>query len=140
MSLVSKGDMLFTVTEDGKGRLTDTDDYHIQNRGGLGSRNYDCAKRGVKVAGVKIVTDRDDVIMISEMGIIIRMHVSDIATQSRYGSGVKVMRLGEGDRVVTVARTERNDDNDDQEDIVVPDNTPDEEDMIDEIVEEETEE
>ena len=140
MSLVSKGDMLFTVTEDGKGRLTDTDDYHIQNRGGLGSRNYDCAKRGVKVAGVKIVTDRDDVIMISEMGIIIRMHVSDIATQSRYGSGVKVMRLGEGDRVVTVARTERNDETDDQEDIVVPDNTPDEEDMIDEIVEEETEE
>ena len=48
-------------------------------------------------------------ILISLAGIIIRMHVADINVQSRYGSGVRVMRLGEGDRVVTVARTERSD-------------------------------
>ena len=54
--------------------------------------------------------DEDDVILISQEGIVIRMHAADINLQSRYGSGVRVMRLAEGDRVVTVARTEHSDD------------------------------
>ena len=68
------------------------------------------------MAGVKVVNDEDDIILISVEGIIIRMHVADINVQSRYGSGVRVMRLGEGDRVVTVARTERSD----EEETVLP--------------------
>ena len=61
------------------------------------------------MAGIRVVDENDDIILISLAGIIIRMHVADINVQSRYGSGVRVMRLGEGDRVVTVARTERSD-------------------------------
>ena len=71
--------------------------------GGKGIRNY--AKGGV--AGIKILDEEDDVILISQEGIIIRMHAEDINVQSRYGSGVRVMRIAEGDRVVTVARTDR---------------------------------
>ena len=109
MCVVNDGEQLLTVTENGKGRLSRPEDYRVQNRGGLGIRNYDCAGRSTKIASVLGVTGEDDVIMISQNGIIIRMHVSDITTQSRYGSGVRVMRLGEDDRIVTVARTDRDD-------------------------------
>ena len=97
------GATLLTVTEDGKGRRSRVDDYRITKRGGLGIRNY--AKGGV--AAVKIVDDSDDLILISQNGILIRMHADDINVQSRYGSGVRVMRLGEEDKVAMVARVER---------------------------------
>lgn len=89
-----------------RGGRTDVRDYRTQYRGGLGIRNY--GSKG-HVAGLKVIDDTDDIILISLEGIIIRMHVEDINVQSRYGSGVRVMRLGEGDRVVTVARTEHSD-------------------------------
>ena len=62
-----------------------------------------------------VVGEEDDVIMISVEGIIIRMHAGDIATQSRYAGGVRVMRLGENDKVVTVARTPRSEDDENLE-------------------------
>ena len=104
------GAKLLTVTEDGKGRLTVLDEYRMQYRGGLGIRNYNCDKKGTTIAGVKAVDDEDDAILISQSGIIIRMHVADIAVQSRYGGGVRVMRVGEDDKVVTLARADRADD------------------------------
>ena len=108
MAIASSGKIL-TVTDQGKGRLTPVENYHLQKRGGLGSRNYDCSD-GVMVAGVRLVDEeRDDAILISENGTVIRMHIDSIATQSRYGGGVRVMRLDEGDRVVTVACTLRDD-------------------------------
>ena len=97
------GATLLTVTEEGKGRRSLVDDYRTTKRGGLGIRNY--AKGGV--AAVKIVDDTDDLILISANGILIRMHADDINIQSRYGSGVRVMRLGEDDKVSMVARVER---------------------------------
>ncbi len=107
--IVREGATVLTVTEEGKGRRTNESDYRIQYRGGMGIRNY--GNMG-HVAGIRIISEDDDIILISLSGIIIRMHVSDINTQSRYGSGVRVMRLAEGDKVVTVARTERSDDED----------------------------
>ena len=103
-AIVREGASLFTVTEHGKGRRTAVEAYRTQNRGGKGIRNYSNAD---KVAGIRMVDEDNDIILISLEGIIIRMHVSDVNLQSRYGSGVRVMRVGEGDRVVTVARTER---------------------------------
>ena len=97
------GATVLTISEDGKGRRSRIDDYRMTNRGGLGIRNY---TRG-GVAGIKIVDDTDDLIMISQNGILIRMHASDINVQSRYGSGVRVMRLAEGDTVAVVARVDR---------------------------------
>ncbi len=111
--VVRAGATVLTITEEGKGRRTPVEDYRVQYRGGKGIRNY--GDKG-HVAGVKVVNDEDDIILISVEGIIIRMHVADINVQSRYGSGVRVMRLGEGDRVVTVARTERSD----EEETVLP--------------------
>ena len=100
------GATVLTITEEGKGRRSRIDDYRITKRGGLGIRNY--AKGGV--AGIKIVDDTDDLILISANGILIRIHASDINVQSRYGSGVRVMRLAEGDKVAMVARVDRDND------------------------------
>ncbi len=105
VGLLRPGATLFTVTEQGKGRRSRIDDYRIQRRGGKGIRNY---SRGA-VAGIKVLDDTDDIIMISMEGVVIGMHAADINIQSRYGSGVRVMRLAENDRVVTVARTEYDD-------------------------------
>ena len=76
-------------------------------RGGKGIRNYDASKD--KVAAVKIVDDVDDVLLSSQEGIIIRLHANEIPVQSRYGSGVRVMRLGENDKVMVLARTDHDD-------------------------------
>ena len=66
-------------------------------------QNYNTEKNGL-VAGVRTVNDRDDVIMITDDGVIIRIHASEVAVQSRYGSGVRAMRVAEGSKVVTLAR------------------------------------
>ncbi len=96
---------ILTVTEKGKGRRTANEDYRCQNRGGFGSTNYRVSEEKGRVAGVKAVCDTDDIILISDDGIIIRTQVDSINLQSRYGSGVNVMRVNEGAKLVTFART-----------------------------------
>ena len=105
MAIAREGGELLTVTENGLGRRTPISEYRLQYRGGKGIKNY--SGKGGAVAGVKVVDPEDDIILISLEGIIIRMHAEDINVQSRYAGGVRVMRLGENDRVVTVARTIR---------------------------------
>ncbi len=102
-----EGGTVLTVTENGKGRRSEIDTYRITARGGKGIRNYDASKD--KVAAVKIVDDVDDVLLSSQEGIIIRLHANEIPVQSRYGSGVRVMRLGENDKVMVLARTDHDD-------------------------------
>ncbi len=104
MVVVQPGATLLTVSESGQGRRTDFDQFRIQSRGGKGIRNYNTDKNG-PVAGVLMVEDEDDVIIISDDGVIIRIPVAEVAVQSRYGGGVRAMRLAEGSRVVTLART-----------------------------------
>ena len=99
------GYSILTVTEKGKGRRTANEEYRCQNRGGFGSTNYKTNEEKGLVAGVKAVADTDDVILISDDGIIIRTQVDSINLQSRYGSGVNVMRVNEGAKLVTFART-----------------------------------
>ena len=107
VSICREGATVLTVTEQGKGRRSQIEDYRLTGRGGKGVRNYDASKD--KVAGIKIVDDIDDVLLSSQEGVIIRMHAADITIQSRYGSGVRVMRLGDTDRVTVVARTDHDD-------------------------------
>ena len=105
VSILRPGATVMTVSDSGKGRRTAEEDYRLQHRGGKGILNY----RNGEVAAIKVLDEEDDILMISAEGIVIRMHASDINVQSRYGSGVRVMKLAEGDRVVTIARTERDD-------------------------------
>jgi DNA gyrase subunit A len=97
------GSLVLTVSADGKGRRTDVSEYRLQTRGGKGIRNYYTDKNGL-VAGILMVGEEDDVIIISDDGVIIRIPVAEVTVQSRYGGGVRVMRLAEDSRVVTLAR------------------------------------
>ena len=110
MSVVRAGGQVLTVSETGFGRISPVSDYGVQHRGGLGRLNYRVARYG-KVAAIKIVNPKDDdIILISSDGIIIRIHADTINIHSRPAKGVLLMRVAEGSRVVTVARTARSDD------------------------------
>ena len=104
MAKASSGGTLLTVTQAGQGRRTALDQYRLQFRGGKGIRNYDTREKDTLVAAVMTVEDQDDVILISDDGVIIRIPAGQINVQSRYGGGVRVMRVAEGSRVVSVAR------------------------------------
>lgn len=107
MARLRDGATVMTVTDRGQGRRTAIEDYRIQNRGGFGSINYKVSDQKGYVCGVKVVDETDDLILISNDGVIIRIRVSDINVMSRYASGVRVMRLsGDDARVVTFARAE----------------------------------
>ena len=103
MSVVREGGMVLTVSETGYGRLSSPDDYRIQSRGGRGLTNYHVNKYG-DIAAIKVVNLDDDIIIISQDGIIIRIAAETIRVCARPAKGVTLMRVGEGDRVVTVAR------------------------------------
>ncbi len=107
MARLREGATVMTVTDRGQGRRSDISDYRVQGRGGYGSINYRVNDVKGYVCGIKVVDETDDIILISNDGVIIRMHVSDINVMSRYASGVRVMRLSEDARVVTFARAER---------------------------------
>ena len=109
MEVTDENTRLLTITETGYGRVSPISDYRLQSRGGKGLMNYRVDKYG-DVAGVLEVTDNDDIIMIASNGILIRIFSGDISTFARPAKGVRVMRVGEGEKVLSVAVTEHNED------------------------------
>ena len=105
MSVVRAGATLLTVTETGYGRRSSFEDYRLQSRAGKGITNYRTALYG-DVAAIKSVDDNDDIIMISSGGVIIRIEASQVNLLSRPAKGVRVMRVGENEKLVTLARAE----------------------------------
>ena len=95
---ICDGDSVFTLTEEGKGRRTKAEEYHLQGRGGFGNKNYNLSKGSV--IGVKVVSDDDDLILISSSGVVIRIPVSQTREMGRTAAGVRVMRLAESELVV----------------------------------------
>lgn len=127
MSVIRDNAYVLTVSETGNGRLSEISDYRIQRRGGKGLLNYHVDKYG-KVAAIKIVNFDDDIILISEEGIMIRIEAASIRICQRPSKGVRIMRLSEGDKVVTLARTphEEEIEEDEIEDESSEENTPEE--------------
>jgi DNA gyrase subunit A len=97
---------ILTVSEDGTGRKSVYDDYRVQSRGGFGSMNYRTEAYG-KVAGVEKIYDDEDAILISSAGIIIRLSGADIRECARPAKGVRLIRLGEGDKVIAVTTAKK---------------------------------
>ncbi len=104
------GHQVLMVTENGYGKRTDMDEYirsdGPQNRGGYGLKGYQVTEKTGPVVGVKVVSDDDDILVINDAGVIIRMAVSGISTYGRAAQGVKLMNLEEGVKVISFARTE----------------------------------
>ena len=113
MSVVREGGLVLTVSETGYGRLSSPDDYRVQSRGGKGLTNYHTEKYG-DVAAIKVVNLDDDIIIISEEGIIIRIAAESIRVCARPSKGVTVMKVNGDDRVVTIARVPHIDGEDDE--------------------------
>ncbi len=115
MSMLREGALILTVTETGYGRLSNVDDYRIQSRGGSGLKNYHTDKWG-KVAAIKAVDLDDDIIMISDNGVIIRIEASSIRICARPSKGVIVMKTTDDSKIATIARAPHEDQNDSSED------------------------
>ena len=111
MDVLKEGKTVLTVSEIGYGRRSENSDFRIQSRGGKGTINYRVEKYG-DVAAIEVVDEADDVIFISSDGIIIRIPVTQISTFARPSKGVRVMRVSEGEKLVTVACTPGEEDED----------------------------
>jgi len=111
-----EGGSMLTVTENGYGKRTEISEYlrgeegETQNRGGYGKKNQVITEKTGKVADVKVVDDNDDVLIISDDGTIIRMAATDISTYGRATQGVRLMRTTDDSRVISIARTEKEED------------------------------
>ena len=109
MSILREGGLVLTVTETGYGRLSEQENYRVQKRGGKGLLNYHTERFG-DVAAIKVVDLDDDVILISEDGVVIRILAGSIRVCARPSKGVRVMKLQEGSKVVTLARAPHEED------------------------------
>ena len=115
MSVLREGALILTVSETGYGRLSNLSDYRIQTRGGYGLTNYHTDKYG-KVAAIKAVDLDDDIIIISDNGVIIRIEAASVRICARPSKGVIVMKTSDGSKVATIARAPHDDPNDNGED------------------------
>ena len=101
------GEAVLTITEKGYGKRTLLSEYSIHGRGGIGIKNYQVTEKTGGIADVKMVNPGEDILVISDDGTIIRMEVDHISVLGRSTQGVRIMRLAEGSRVISIERTER---------------------------------
>lgn len=108
VALVEDGKKLVTITENGYGKLSEFEDFRtMKNRGGKGVTAHGLNEKTGALASIATVDDEDDLMLITNEGMIIRTPVSDIPTYSRSAGGVRVMRLGEGEKIVNFAKVAR---------------------------------
>jgi len=111
LAVVRPGGAILTVSAHGYGKRTPLDEYRLQTRGGKGLIDIKASKRNGPVVGVKFLAGEEQVMLITEKGMIIRLNTADISTIGRNTQGVRLIQLEEGDRLVSVARlAEREDD------------------------------
>ena len=104
MQLLSQGKYILTVSEKGLGKRTDMAEFTLQNRGGKGLKFYKITEKTGCVIGMKAVDEDNELILITNEGIVIRINVSDISELSRITSGVKLMDLDAGIFIAGIAR------------------------------------
>ena len=104
-SLAAEGTALLSISENGYGKRTDVGEYSVQNRGGMGLKNYNITEKTGRIADVAVVSGDEDLLVISDDGTIIRMDVGSISLLSRSTQGVRVMRVSDGAKVISIAPT-----------------------------------
>ena len=115
------GKTVLSITENGYGKRTPVEEYRITNRGGLGIRNYMVTEKTGPVVGIKVVDGSEDLLLVTESGILIRTPVENIRSAGRSTQGVIVMRFKEeGDRVISMALTDHEESTAEEESEPVP--------------------
>ena len=119
-----EGKTVLSITEKGFGKRTPVEEYRITNRGGLGIKNYMVTEKTGPIVGVKVVDGSEDLLVVTQAGILIRTHVDAIRMAGRATQGVIVMRFKEeGDKVISLALADR----EENAETVEPESLPDEE-------------
>lgn len=111
MSLVKPGEKLLVVTQKGYGKRTTEDEYKVQVRGGKGILTYDKKKFGKTgaIVGAMVVGEEDEVLMINSNGIVIRIAAKDVSELSRATQGVKIMKIEEDTKIISMAKVIKED-------------------------------
>ncbi|HZR24225.1 MAG TPA: DNA gyrase C-terminal beta-propeller domain-containing protein, partial [Vicinamibacterales bacterium] len=104
MEVVRGGGSILTVTENGYGKRTDIDEYRVQSRGGVGIINIDTSDRNGPVVGVAYVQEGDEMLLITQQGMILRMATNDVRVIGRATQGVRLIDIEDGDKVVSIAK------------------------------------
>jgi len=115
MEILSLGVDILTVAEGGYGKRTAMDEYRLQSRGGKGIITMKTTDKTGRVIGVQLVTEEDQLMMITNIGKIIRLRIKDIRVIGRNTQGVRLIELEEGERVVSVARLAEKEEEDEEE-------------------------
>ncbi len=110
MEVVREGGTVLTVTQNGFGKRTELEEYRVQSRGGIGIINIQTTERNGKVVGMAYVHDDDQLMLISQQGMILRMVAKDVRAIGRATQGVRLIGVEEGDQVVSVAKLADEDD------------------------------
>ena len=105
--IADEGLTLLSITENGYGKRTEVGEYTVQNRGGMGLKNYNITDKTGNIADVKVVSDSDDLLVIADDGTIIRMDIASISVLGRSTQGVRVMRLNGEAKVISIALTDK---------------------------------
>jgi len=104
MEVVRQGGTLLTVAQSGYGKRTELDEYRLQSRGGVGIINIQTSDRNGKVVGITYVNEDDELMIISQQGMILRMRAGDVRAIGRATQGVRLIEMEEGDAVVAIAK------------------------------------
>ena len=116
MEVVEPGQEILVVTENGYGKRTNESEYRLQSRGGVGLKTVQVTDKNGPMTAVKVVDGSEDIMLITNKGMLIRMDVNDVSVIGRSTQGVRLIRLGEDELVATVARVDK-DEVDEQEEI-----------------------
>ncbi len=122
MSVSREGSRVLVISENGYGKKTELDEYKVQSRGGQGTTTYKISEETGNVSGFGLVTDDDDIIIMTSEGIIIRLDTKEISTLKRVTKGVRLMRLAEGVKVASAAAVAHEDEEEAEE--VTAENAP----------------
>ncbi|SHE40182.1 DNA gyrase subunit A [Alkalibacter saccharofermentans] len=103
MDLINDEMFVLTVSENGYGKVTKADEYRIQNRGGKGIQTYKITSKTGDLVGIKVCRKDEEVMMINNQGIVIRLEVGGISIMGRSTQGVRLMKLDKSEKIVTIA-------------------------------------
>lgn len=134
--MIQEGYKVLNVTENGYGKCTESKEFNVQHRGGKGVKIHQLTEKTGTIAGVVMIAENEEVMLITSEGIIIRLRGNEISTFGRVSQGVKLMNLAEGVKVVSVAKIS-------QEDIALEEEASEEileEEILDELIENQTKE
>ena len=134
MAIVRENGKIITISENGYGKQTDVEEFRLQQRGGMGVKAGIFNEKTGKLVALKQIEEDSDLVMIADNGVIIRTHTDDISTYSRLSQGVKIMKLRGNSKIVSVALTKR----EDEEEVSDDETLNEQEEQVEEIATTET--